>query len=504
MDKRATVIESIQKLLALGVSDSEIADNLYDVGINQNDAFAMIHDAKGGAVSALNSSEENDSKAEKVFKSITNFDAQLSMSDEIANQIPVSAHVQMDQNGLKVKESKSIASPLKQNQVDENKDLLEALPEDETDIAEIEDNSVEKIDVGEISPPKDSVSVSGFGEKSFPELKSYQPAYLEPKIPSTLVSQKNFAKPSSSQVKPLPEINYDANFEELWKKGIVVAVNAKLAEMKHLKDDVDSEISKKVEESLRKELYQFKVLMDSQKDLIVSSNKEALMQKQREISFIIDAKIAELRQYNKQLGEVMAAIDASKKQQSNALAEIATALEDAKRTKSQLVIEMNSELIKSKSGAQAFLDSASAHLSQMDERINKALELEKNIAEGMLAQAEQRIEELTISRADELISQLQVELNKLQTSSMKFSPAAIEEKVVVLDGFKAQFLSSMEDALNQINGAIEELNGKSAAADRMLEEKTLAIDAKLEELTKFEKDFSARLGALLVNPQAKP
>ena len=42
MDKRVTVIESIQKLLNLGVSDKEIIENLADVGIEERDALALM------------------------------------------------------------------------------------------------------------------------------------------------------------------------------------------------------------------------------------------------------------------------------------------------------------------------------------------------------------------------------------------------------------------------------------------------------------------------------
>jgi hypothetical protein len=287
------------------------------------------------------------------------------------------------------------------------------------------------------------------------------------------------------------------DFEELWKKGIVVAVNAKLAEMKKLKENVDSEVEQKVDEAVRKELYQFKILLDSQKELIVSSNREALEQKQKEIVFIIDAKIAELRQYNKQMGDNLAAMEIAKKQQELSLGQIITALDDAKRTKAQLIVELNSEMIKSKSQAQSFLDTASFQLKQMDERVNKTLELEKNIADGMLAQAEQKIDTLAIARADELIANLEVEVNRLQTISKKISPELLDQKISVLEEFRKQFLTNMQENLSQINIAIEQLNQKNALAERELAEKTLAIDAKLEELTKFEREFTQRMNQML-------
>ena len=161
-----------------------------------------------------------------------------------------------------------------------------------------------------------------------------------------------------------------------------------------------------------------------------------------------------------------------------------------KKTKAQLLIEVNSELIKTKSQAQAFLDSAANQMNQMDVRVNKTLELEKNIAEGMLSQAEQKIEQLTIARADDLIRKLEVELNKLQATNKRISPELLDDKIKTLDKFRLEFVNSMQKSLNQINDSIEELNKKNEFAQKTFEEKSLEIDAKIEALTKFENQFT--------------
>ncbi len=553
MDKRATVIESIQKLIALGVSDKEIADNLYDVGIDQNEAMQLIAEARKSVEAAnapVDASSQKTAAKKPAGPEKPEFDGtDVPMDEQIVKQIPIAKKT--SESGLTVKSSPQDKAKSEGDIADKiMKDVAEQSGESMDDGDEFEEKVEDTLASGQKSGGSDSKT----NAVPTDALKNLQKNYTPPaqknpsvqkdvsKIAVTQTSQpqaqtsssaQNQTSQAQSEVKPkekevpkdivVPKIDFDAatklansksaddfssfnlstqtardidmgpDFEELWKKGIVVAVNAKLAEMKHLKEDVDSQVQQKVDEAVRKELYQFKVLMDSQKDLIQSSNKEALEQKQREIVFIIDAKIAEIKQYNKQLSENLAAIESARKQQEHSLSQVTIALEEVKRTKAQIVVEMNSELIKSKSSAQAFIDSASAHLSQMDARINKTLELEKNIAEGMLNQAEQRIEQLTIQRADELIAQMQVELNRLQSVSKKISPEALEQKIMVLDEFRKQFLSGMQQSLTQINSAIDELNMKNATADRVLQEKTLVIDAKIEELTKFEKELTDRL-----------
>jgi len=580
MDKRETVLESIKKLLSLGVSDNEIADNLYDVGIEKPEAFALIREARGPPVPIVQASQQKNQSArvtiqatspskssQDLFEEIGN---ELSMNDQIVQQLPLDKQAQSAQVSQKVADQSSddIANRIMS---DVSKQDGEELEDDEKDLEELEEQvsnkvSSEQVSVKESTTVEQTIKTSVPSKNPIPQniqnqsqsladqnIKSSTPIQNQtPQVkgqasqaqPASTQAQSSkgqstqtqsqsnvsqtFAKPietpqqnysqttnasgqsfspttipkmdftqSAPSSKYSPSLEMSPDFEELWKKGIVVAVNAKLAEMKKIKGEVDAELETKVDEAVRKELYQFKVLLDSQKELIISSNKEALEQKQKEIVFIIDSKIAELKQYNKQIGDNLAAIETAKKQQELALGQINTALDDARRTKTQLIVEMNSDMIKSKSQAQSFIDTASLQLKQMDERVNKTLELEKNIADGMLQQAEQKIETLAIQRADELISNMEVELNRLQTISKKISPESLDQKISVLEEFRKQFLNSMQENLAQINTAIEELNQKNAYAERELAEKTLAIDAKLEELTKFEKEFINRMNKML-------
>lgn len=562
MDKRQSVIESIQKLLALNVSDNEIAENLFDVGISKAEATGLIIEAKGikpvsnevqgtftvGATPQKNVSSSPETPSVQVVSPIVQnknlnqksskqvFDetvTKLSMNDEVISQIPFDKQKNnINQNSKSDSiQNEDVAGRIIRDVARQSnpQEVGEELKEDTT--GEIEE-SLNEAESEALNNPKsvrtpnlnDEESEDEFENKVKQTLASAKKEIPQEKVISGNYNMYSKAMPSaanpnvqnkpqasplnnlnpiskdfSSSKKYVPSVSLDSSpdFEELWKKGIVVAVNAKLGEMKQLKDDIDLEISQKVDEAVRKELYQFKVLNDSQKDLLISSNKEALDAKQKEITFIIDAKIAELKQYNKQLIDTLNAFNEAKKQQDNATAGINLALSEAKKTKAQLIVEVNSEMIKTKSQAQAFIDSASLQLAQMDERVNKTLELEKNIAEGMLATAEQKIEQLTISRADELIEKMEVELNRLQSASKKISPEMLDQKIQTIEKFKQEFINNMQTNLSQINSAIEELNKKNEFAQNTLEEKTLAIDAKMEELTKFEKQFTQIMDNIL-------
>jgi len=487
-NKRAEVIVSIKKLISLGVSDEEIINNLAEVGLNKEEAIKLIKLAKG-------ENEENKSSKE-VFDETTK---KLSIGEQITNQLGLEKNLEKKDSP---KEQVNASSDTKKISFPIPKTVPSSFPK-ATGVLKEKD-----------SLPKNNGEEFGLKVKSkqetpkpiVPEKKVVEPE--EKIIPKSenvsvkLPEKKDLPKqfPTKVQTKTIDSKLSSAQSQDigaLWKKGIVVAVNTKLDEMRKLKDEVDSSISRKVDSAVKKETKQLKVLLDSQKALAVSSNKEALEQKQKEITLIIDGKIKEIRNQANELTKNIASAGNAKQEQEKHLTEIKQVLEDAKKMKSQLLVEMNSELVKSQSKAQEFIDKADIRLKEMDERVNKTLALEKNVAEGLLQETEQKIEQLTIAKADELINELQIEVNKLKSIEKNIDLEGIEQKVKMLEQFKKEFVNSIEESLAKINETINTLNKKNELADNALKEKTLAIDAKIEELTKFEKEFTDKLDKLL-------
>lgn len=323
-----------------------------------------------------------------------------------------------------------------------------------------------------------------------------QAAQLKPQVPQKTASERP-SKPVPVKKKSSLDSVSDLDIEQLWKKGIVTAINAKLSEMKKIKNSVDSVVQQKVDAAVRKETDKFKVLLDSQKELIISSNQEALEEKLREIAFIIDSKIAELKHYNTDLKANLDLLEKTKQERNDALVQLTAAIDEVRRTKVEMISETNSELIRIKSQTQEFIDAADAHLKEMDDRIAKTLELEKNIAEGMLQEAEQRIDELAMQKAQGLLEEMEVELNKIRAAEKQLSLDTLKQKIEILDEFKKQFLQNMEATIAKMNESINRLDQKNADAERQLKERTLIFDAKIENLEKFEKEFAGYIQQLL-------
>jgi hypothetical protein len=507
MDKTGLLHDSVRKLISLGVSDEEILESLAEVGVSKEDAKKLIETVRAGAV-------PQEKPAEGIFEQTAKAlgTAQPNPLSQKTQQIPV---VPNQEPQIVIRESPSNT----QEQIKEKENTIsdqDALSEDKINPLDV-DFGVE-IKNGKKEEAKSKKSENSDTYKKIKSSVDWKDNLSQNSQNSEKVSQEKKENPSEIADKLLKEISNSSpaesqfekskgyskisevkqsDIEELWKKGIVVAINAKLDEMRKLKDEVDSEINEKVDSAVRKETTQFKVLLDSQKDLIISSNRESLAEKQKEITLIIDSKIAELKKYNREIEENLKKIDSTKIEQDKAMAELASSLESVKKTKSQLIMEMNSELIKSKSQSQEFIERSEKHLKETDERINKTLKLEENISEGLLAKAEQKIEKMTIAKANDIIDELQIELNKIKSIEKEVSIETLDEKIKLLDKFKSEFLNSMQQNLAKINSAIEKLNDKNVIVEKELKGRMLIFDAKIEELSKFEKEFGETMGNYL-------
>lgn len=538
--KQNEVVESIKKLITLGVSDSEIIQNLKEVGLSEEDSKRLIDIARGDS-SVLNEKKVivDDSKG-------------LDFKEQIASQAKI---VKDDSDNLKKEENEDIEK-LEPNEIDFGKEEEKEKMEEKVETEKVEKNNIgirennkdlnnkdenlsssennlvqssktNESDSKKEKSLKDELDFDKTIKSKLNELNNKTKASIDFKkelrdelakldnqrkanefnestkselvkevFPKSSLQNTNSQDTKVVSEEKLKSIN-SLDLEQMWKKGIVIAINTKLNEMKKLKEEIEGLMDEKVSNALKKETKQFRVLLESQKDLIVSSNKEVLEQKQKEISFIIDSKINDIKKQAKELSDYVGIMEQSKEDQQKLLEEIKKTLDDSKKLKSQLIVEMNSELIKSKSKAQEFIDKAEFQIKEMDDRINKSLELEKNIAEGLVEEAEQKIEKMTLQKADDLIDKLEIKLNNLSSLEKNINIEEIQTKISLLDQFKKEFLNSMEENINKLNEAIEQVNIKNSDVQKELDEKKLVIDAKLEELTKFEKTFTDKLEKLL-------
>jgi chromosome segregation ATPase len=298
--------------------------------------------------------------------------------------------------------------------------------------------------------------------------------------PATEVKPKPVVGPAAEKKEPvataLPQKKPSIDLSKLWEKGILAAVDQKLNEMKAIKSNLDGVIAKKADEIAKKEVDKMRVLFESQQSLFLEKVNAQLEKKAREVEQVIDQKIAEMGAASKELQREISALEKARAEHKGVLEEAKAKLAALDGTKNRLVSEMNSELIKAKSSMQEFMDSSQEKVREMDDRVNKTLEVGMSVIEGLKADAEAKLQQMAAEKGKGIESEVRARLDALDDTRMAFESQVKEH---------LQKIASMEKSLS--SGLREEVHNSVKA------EVALEIRKLQEARRAFEKQLGDRL-----------
>ncbi len=523
-NKKKILIGSVKKLIALKVPDKEIVVNLRDVGIDEKQAKNLIKLAKQTPsekeVKKPESNPEPKPLPKPVAKEATPKVAEEKSLDQIKNELQKKDFVKDEKMSEGDKKSffeklvnRSAKEPSKKSKIDEIAEAIQPKVEGE-----------KPKPVVEIPAPK-------------PEPKSIEQKPIPAVVPKPVMPlPKSAAQPKSVvQPKPIPaQRTSSLDISKLWEKGILSSVNDKLKEIKEIKADVDIAIEKRADEVAKKEINKIQVLFDSQQSLFMEKVNAKLDEKGKEVEELIDKKIVEMKQTSSTLEKEMGDLEVNRKQYKDFISEMTTKLTELEHTKNKLVSGMNSELIKSKSEMQEFMDSSQSKVRDIDDRVNKTLEVGLSVIDGLKVDAETQLKDFAIKRSDDLNHDMREQLGELKDTKgafenqikenlamlkemkttyesqiegrlkrldhleaairKEFDPAMFKQQMNDLEGFKQQFVKVIETNVGKFNQAIQEINEQANQAESKINGQIRLIDKKMTELDEFEKTFAEEMG----------
>ncbi len=231
-----------------------------------------------------------------------------------------------------------------------------------------------------------------------------------------------------------------AEINKLWEKGILATVDARLGEMERLKKEIDAIIDKKVQEATEKEVKKIKALMDAQKTLLINKVDTSLAQRTKEITDVIDNRINELKRVSKLTEDSLAGLEAQKKSHGQLIASIDEKSASLEKLKSDLISDMNASLIESQSKIESFLKESEKKRAETDARINRTLQLESKITEGLLTDAQQKIDKMALEKSDELALEVSTTMKEMKEIRDQIDPKLLLSKVNELNELKSKLI----------------------------------------------------------------
>jgi DNA repair exonuclease SbcCD ATPase subunit len=385
-DRKRIVLESVKKLLALGVSDSEIILHLKEVGIQETEARSILAEAKGLPL----------------------------------GQIPEEPS------------SKSV--------------LEEVQGEMQEPVIEEEEKPV------------------------FFENESHQ-------APAT----------SAFRTKTVP---VSGNLSELWEKGILQTVNDKLQEMRRLHDEIEHVIDSKVEKSVDKEMQKMDALFKSQQTLQAAKMNAALEAKEKEVTSMIDNRIAELKKMKEEKRAAETALTAKQDLSKQTFERLSQELASVQKERNASIQEFNSELIKAKSKFEEVIEDARQKMTGLEERAAQTLELETAIIDGMVKDSQNRIDHLTIEKMDSLARDVRQALTEFEALKTGFNFEEAEKQLQRFEATRQKIENQAELAAQSLSQRMETRFEKELQP-RL---KSLqAIDTEIKEIRSMKEELQKEL-----------
>ena len=266
--------------------------------------------------------------------------------------------------------------------------------------------------------------------------------------------EKNEVK-SAVEVKPPKKLH--AGETEVWEKGVLTVVNERLDEIENIRDNINEVINEKIREELKKETKKLEEGIESKRQLMVDKINSSLETKTKEITATLDAKLVALKELKISVSKKSRESEEKEKQDEQVLAEIKTKLKEIESSKLGLTKALKNELEEMKNESKQFMFDSTKQIEELDERVNKALELESKITEGLITNAEKKIEEISKTHTESLSIQLTKKLAAFEELTKRMNPKKTEENIrKISSDFEVKISNTIMEKEKEIDEVIME------------------------------------------------
>lgn len=346
------------------------------------------------------------------------------------------------------------------------------------------------------------------------------------------VSQKAVDAPVSAKVSSSGAQSTASSLgaSELWQKAILATVNQKLDEMIKIRAELDALIDQRVAASNEREMAKFRVLLESQRSLLLSRVDGVLDSKSKDLVDLINARVKELSASNAEVNTSIAAFRQERDTQRQFVSDFKRELSSLSETKQQLLAELHKELDALRAQNAEMERQSQERMDGYAAQVQRLLELQSKASEGLVSDASKKIRGFSDQRYEELDSKLSARFEQLSSevhssvSSLEhrfneessrvahalsdlesfytlarsdLDPDKYRSRMLELEEQRKAVLVSSQQRVDELGRRMEEDARASEALRVALQARLDALDAKMREWKSFETDFARAMGLAL-------
>ncbi len=270
----------------------------------------------------------------------------------------------------------------------------------------------------------------------------------------------------SAEVKDIEDIDDDVTKEEkstdeevkniettslgIWQEGLLTTVNQKLELIEEKEKELDKNIDIKVKAITEDEIKKMKIILDSQRTLLISKINSTLDLQVKAITEKIDATIKTMQDVNKQTQSQLSEINDAKDKINDIQKSLLDQLDEFNKIRdstNELVDQMKTKL---NTDTQKFFDNYNEKYKGIDEKLHSAISLTTKIVEGLVTATKKKIDDYYDSKYDNFIKEFG---NKINTEDF-----LKEQKDSAIKIFEDKEKQIEQNTLNKIDDFLRKLN----------------------------------------------
>jgi len=298
-----------------------------------------------------------------------------------------------------------------------------------------------------------------------------------------------------------PPLAGSEDIAKLWEKGIMATINAKFGEMERIQKEIDKVIDKKVKDKVEVETRKIETILSSQRDLFNNKIDTHLQAKADEIKNVIESRANQLEDLHGKVQNEVVKVQSEKKFNAELLNSINEKIEGLESIKSQMISDTNRAIMQNESKFSEFMYESKQKRDETEARINRTLQLESKITEGLLEDAKQKIDTLKLEKTEELTEKIEAELAEFEEMARKVDPQGITDRLLELKELENQLIKrqksldeELEEGLDRYDKKIEHGNAEAAKRFSLFRKEVARIEtANLQEL---KKEYAANVDEL--------
>jgi len=289
-------------------------------------------------------------------------------------------------------------------------------------------------------------------------------------------------KPSSTPVKKI-----DAKVGAgVWQEGVLTIVNQKLEEISAITENIDSVIKKEANTIVAKEVEKIKVVLDSQRSLLVSKINNTLAETTMLANKKVEEKLGEIVGVEERIEKRLADLTMNYRQLNEIKNSISAQIEDFPKIKEDLLSQFEQDMSKYNGVYDSTLKKYEQKLKEVDTKLNNTISLATKIVESLVETTKKKIDAFIKEKTNAQIAGIEDKLKELEAAKSRMIKE-IAKFEALREEYESKFKVDLETSIaNYLNNNMDKIIALvvQKSADEGLETFKLQTGSLVKKLQK--------------------